>query len=436
MPNKFYLLGIGGISMSTLAVFLKVYGHNVSGSDLVESENLKGIITFDIDYYIGHHSENIKKFNPDYVVINFAINEQNEELNWAKKNKKKIITRAELLGKISKKFKNTIAISGTHGKTTTTALISEIFIEAGLKPTVHIGGIMKYNNSNFLIGNKKYFITEACEYKNSFLSLNPSLGIVLNIEGDHLDFFKNVEEISQSFQKFLNNSKSKLYSTNSDCFVIETNKDKVFYQAKNIKKNNTGYLFDLMENNKLISTFQTNFFGEHNIKNSVVAIATSLFYGIKLKTIKKVIRNYHGVKRRFEKIGKINKTIIIHDYAHHPTEIVSTINQAKDYGRVLTIFQPHTFSRTKSLYEFFIKSFNESDGLILVKTYPAREKKITGGSAFDLFQSIQSNKFDYLNYAKDFITAKKQVFNIVSNYDCVLILGAGDIENLAYKIFK
>ena len=196
--------------MSTLAVFLKVYGNEVSGSDLVESENLKELKNFEINYNIGHYKKNIKKFNPDFIVINFAINNENEELIWAKENKKKIITRSELLGKLSKTFKHTIAISGTHGKTTTTAMISEMFIEAGLNPTIHIGGIMKYNNSNFLIGSKKYFITEACEYKNSFLSLKPSLGIVLNVESDHLDFFKNLKEINQSFQKFLENSKSKI----------------------------------------------------------------------------------------------------------------------------------------------------------------------------------------------------------------------------------
>lgn len=422
--------------MSTLAVFLKVYGNEVSGSDLVESENLKELKNFEINYNIGHYKKNIKKFNPDFIVINFAINNENEELIWAKENKKKIITRSELLGKLSKTFKHTIAISGTHGKTTTTAMISEMFIEAGLNPTIHIGGIMKYNNSNFLIGSKKYFITEACEYKNSFLSLKPSVGIVLNVESDHLDFFKNLKEINQSFQKFLENSKSKIYLKNK-FFIVETAKKKVFYKVKNIKKNITGYSFDLIENNQLIANFQTNFFGEHNIKNAVVAIITALFYKIKLKIIKKVIRNYHGVKRRFEKIGKIDTTLFIHDYAHHPTEIMRTITQSKDYGKVLTVFQPHTYSRTKSLFEFFLKAFNESDGLILVKTYSAREQEIAGGSAYDLFKSIKDkNHFDYINYAKNFEIAKEQILNIFSRYNCVLILGAGDIEKLAHSLFN
>lgn len=422
--------------MSTLAVFLKVYGNDVSGSDLIESENLKELKKFDINYNIGHNKENIKKFNPDCIVINFAINNENKELIWATENKKKIITRAELLGKLSKTFKHTIAISGAHGKTTTTALISEIFIEAGLNPTIHIGGIMKYNNSNFLIGNKKYFITEACEYKNSFLSLKPDLGIVLNIESDHLDFFKDLKEINKSFQKFLENSKSKIYLKNK-LFIVETEKNKIIYKVKNIKKSLTGYSFDLMKNNQLIANFQTNFFGEHNIKNAVIAIITALFYKIKLKVIKKVIKNYHGVKRRFDKIGKINTTLVIHDYAHHPTEIMRTITQAKDYGKVLTVFQPHTYSRTKSLFELFLKSFNESDGLILVKTYPAREQKIAGGSAYDLFKSINDkNNFNYFNYAENFKVAKEQILNVFSQYNCILILGAGNIEELAHSFFN
>ncbi len=422
--------------MSSLAVFLKIQGKEVCGSDLSESENLKKVSLFNINYHIGHFQKNIKEFNPDYVVVNFAINEENEELIWARANKKKIITRSELLGKISKNFKNVIAISGTHGKTTTTALISEIFIEAGLKPTVHVGGILKLNNSNFLIGKKKFFITEACEYKNSFLSLSPSFGIVLNIEPDHLDFFKNLDNINNSFNKFIENSDTKLIYKNDYEFILRTKDEKeLVYNAINIKKNNLEYSFDLLQNNEKISKFQTNFFGEHNVKNATAAIAVALFYNINLKVIKKVIKNYHGVKRRFEKMGTINNSLIIHDYAHHPTEIEKVIIQAKNYGKILTVFQPHTYSRTKSLYDDFLNSFESTDGLMLVKTYPAREKESCGASANDLFLSLKNKNFKYLDYADNFDDAKQKILKKANDYDCVLILGAGDIEYLAKYIF-
>ena len=197
--------------MSSLAVFFAVKGNLVEGSDLQNCENLSSLCQFGIKYNIGHYEKNIKDFNPNIVVYNSAINEENPELAWAIKKKKKIISRAEALSIICKGFKNVIAISGTHGKTTTTALISEIMREANLHPTVHIGGVLKSCCSNFLIGDRKFFITEACEYKNSFLTLSPSLGVVLNVEPDHLDFFKNLSEIKQSFNKFLENSKVKLF---------------------------------------------------------------------------------------------------------------------------------------------------------------------------------------------------------------------------------
>ncbi len=375
--------------MSSLAVFLKLQGKEVSGSDLVESENLKILKKFDITYEIGHKVRHISSFNPNVVVINYAIHNDNEQLIWAKAHKKRIITRAELLGKVSKNFKNVIAISGTHGKTTTTALISEIFIEANLKPTVHIGGILKINNSNFLIGEKKYFITEACEYKNSFHSLKPSFGAVLNIEPDHLDFFKNKSEIQKSFDVFLENSKVKVYPKGEFVYVVKKDQQQeIRYYAKNISKTDLGYSFNVLENETNLGKFNTKFGGDHNVKNALVAIAISRHYKVKIHTIKKAIASYHGVKRRFERIGMIGSTIVIHDYAHHPTEIKKVIFQAKDYGKVLAVFQPHTFTRTKKLFSQFTTAFEECDGLILVKTYPAREEEILSATAKALYFAI------------------------------------------------
>lgn len=469
MAKRVYFIGIGGISMSSLAVFLSVKGNEVCGSDLFESENLKGLKNFNISYNIGHKKENIEKFNPNLVVINCAIHEENEELKWARANNKKVVSRAEMLGKISKDFKNVIAISGTHGKTTTTAIIAEIFMEACLRPTVHIGGILKKSGSNFLIGEKKFFITEACEYQNSFLSLSPTVGIVLNIEPDHLDFFKNIEEINESFEKFLSNSKTKIYKKSEFEYVLKNSKNENIYYAMNLRKTQKGIMFDLHKDGIFISSIQTPFFGAHNIKNSVVACAVALHYKIKLQTIKKAIKNFHGVKRRFEQITKLGNAIVIHDYAHHPTEIAKTITQAKQYGKVLTVFQPHTFSRTKSLLNNFLTCFNDTDGLLILKTYPARETETEGTSAKELFEKLISEnpifkigqinqiapdaKISYLEqkfqlenyvqneqrfckYSESFCNAKAEIFNEAKNYDCVLILGAGDINELARMLKK
>ena len=483
MPKKIYFIGIGGISMSSLAVFFAIKGNLVQGSDQHYNENLKTLEQFGIKYNIGHNQKNIKEFNPNVVVYNCAIKENNEELAWAIKKNKKIITRAEALGMISKNFKNVVAISGTHGKTTTTALITEIMREANLKPTVHIGGILKSSLSNFLVGEKKFFITEACEYKNSFLSLKPSLGIVLNIEPDHLDFFKNMAQIKQSFSNFLDNSKNKLFKINEFEYCLKTAKNVKIFSAKNVNKNDFGYFFDFYEDQNFIARIQTNFQGEHNAKNALVACIVGHFYKIKISVIKRALKNFKGVKRRFEKVAKISGCVVIHDYAHHPTEIEKVIYQAKRYGKILTVFQPHTFSRTKKLFKEFLTCFNQSNGLYLLKTYSARETEIKGASAQDLFKRIVENtpyenfckknksivkniqkiklkifgqisykflrqkplkilikdKINFLTnikYFENFESAKEEVLSQLKNYSCLLVLGAGDINEFAYSLKK
>lgn len=482
MAKRIYFIGIGGISMSSLAVFYAVKGNVVEGSDISQCENLKELTTFGIKYNIGHYEKNIKKFNPNIVVINCAINEENPELKWAIKKNKKIISRAEALGKLCKDFKNVIAISGTHGKTTTTALLSEIFIKANTKPTIHVGGILKSCGSNFLIGDRKYFITEACEYKNSFLSLKPSFGVVLNIEPDHLDFFKNITEIKKSFSLFLNSSKTQMFKKDDFSYIVKSKQKTTIFSAKNVNKNEQGYYFDFYKNEMMIARIQTNFSGLYNVKNSLVACAIANHYKIKTNIIKQAVKNFKGVKRRYERITKISGAVVIHDYAHHPTEIKKVIEQSKRYGKVLTVFQPHTFSRTKKLMKDFLNCFNQSTSLLIIKTYPARENEIKGATAKDLFENIinknkklliikkeknilKNTKNKYvqyeqksvlniknlkkfnqekikkiclknISYSNDFSSAKEYILKNAKNYDCILILGAGDVDELAYMLKK
>lgn len=437
MMKKYYFIGIGGISMSALAVFLKLNGEIVCGSDLATNETMENLSNFNIPFFIGHEEKNIKNFNPDFVVINCAINDENEELKWAKQNKIKIVSRAKLLGNFSKKFKNVIAISGTHGKTTTVAMLSEIFIEAGLKPTVHIGGILNKIKSNFLIGEQKFFITEACEYKNSFLHLKPKIGVMLNIERDHMDFFKNFKELENSFDKFLDNSKVKIYPKNAKTdfdFYYQSNLKITNFYAKNIEKSKHGIIFKYYEDDKFVSTFRLNTFGIHNVNDALVAIMISRHYKVKLADIKRALRNFSGVERRFENLGFLNSSLLIHDYAHHPTEIVKVISQAKELGKVLTIFQPHTFSRTKKLFNNFKSAFDQSDMTILYKTYPARESENMGYSAEKLHSALK-DKLD-IEYFDDETKMLNRIKILSKNFDVVLMLGAGNINLIAKKLLK
>ena len=437
---KYYFIGIGGISMSALAIFLKCQGNEVCGSDLTENETLLELKNYSIPFYIGHKKENIENFCPDFVVINSAISQNNEELIYAKKNKIKILSRAKVLGDISKKFKNVIAISGTHGKTTTVGMISEIFIDANLKPTVHIGGILAKTNSNYIIGENKFFITEACEYKNNFLTLRPKLGIMLNLEKDHMDFFKNYKDLENSFDKFLSHSKIKIYPKNLKSefhYIFQSNSNFIEFYADNIIQIKDGIKFKYFEDKKFIDEFTLKTLGKHNVNNAIVAIMTARHFKIKLTNIKRALRNYSGVKRRFEKIGYAFSTPIIHDYAHHPTEIKKVISQAKTYGKVLTIFQPHTFSRTKKLFKDFLNCFDNSDALFLYKTYPAREEENQGYSARKLFESLKKNdKFELINYFENEDELLKETKKVCSSYNIILVLGAGNIDLIAKNLAK
>ena len=437
---KYYFIGIGGISMSALAIFLKCQGNEVCGSDLTENETLLELKNYSIPFYIGHKKENIENFCPDFVVINSAISQNNEELIYAKKNKIKILSRAKVLGDISKKFKNVIAISGTHGKTTTVGMISEIFIDANLKPTVHIGGILAKTNSNYIIGENKFFITEACEYKNNFLTLRPKLGIMLNLEKDHMDFFKNYKDLENSFDKFLSHSKIKIYPKNLKSefhYIFQSNSNFIEFYADNIIQIKDGIKFKYFEDKKFIDEFTLKTLGKHNVNNAIVAIMTARHFKIKLTNIKRALRNYSGVKRRFEKIGYAFSTPIIHDYAHHPTEIKKVISQAKTYGKVLTIFQPHTFSRTKKLFKDFLNCFDNSDALFLYKTYPAREEENQGYSARKLFESLKKNaKFELINYFENEEELLKETKKVCSSYNIILVLGAGNIDLIAKNLAK
>lgn len=412
---KYIFLGIGGISMSALALLLKQDGQKVVGYDSTPSELTKRLEGQGIRIY---YNEILTPLNhADIIVVSSAIKEDDKVLLYAKSLHKKIMTRGELLGQISKDYKNVIAISGAHGKTTTTALISSIFIAAGLNPTVHIGGLLCEQNSNVIAGTKDFFITEACEYKDNFLYLNPTLSVVLNVEAEHLDYFKTFENVQKSFLQFIKQSKNTIAPP-------PYSKEESYFSFKNYKEDISGLKFDCYYNDSFFIKIKCNLHGLHNVKNILTAIEVANFFGVRKKDIQKGIAYFKGVKRRFEKHRFYNGSTLIFDYAHHPTEIERVLATVKSIckGRLYVIFQPHTYSRTKLFFSDFVNCFKRADEVMIFKTYPAREPYDENGDAKRLYEVLSS--FTRVSYSEDYNILTS--FGDLKENDVVLVLGAGD----------
>lgn len=430
--------------MSALAQMLFNEGYYVQGSDLCCNDFCKHLLKQGINIFIGHKRTNIN--NCDVVVYNSAIKD-NVELNEAKKQHKIIMSRSDLLFFVSQKFEKVISISGAHGKTTTSALLYHCLNSAGLNPTLHFGGVLKGCNLGYVKGDNKILITEACEYQDNFLKLKSHIGVVLNIEQEHMDYFKTYYHLKKSFKTFAKNSnivvinnKNKQNLQNEITFGLN-NGD---YTAKNISCNEQQrYSFDCMYNGYFLHRFKLNCTGKHNVCNALAVISVCKKLGIKNSDIQKGFDLYNGVKRRFEIIKNTNNNLIVHDYAHHPTEIKKTIDSFKKFAKnkkIAVFFQPHTYSRTKKFLNLFYNSFCDADYVGVLKTYPAREKFDYYGSAKHLTTVIkQNNKAVYIhNFSK-----LRQLINkkLDENY-AILILGAGDINDVCkyfemqWKFFK
>ena len=419
--------------MCALAQILKKKGYIITGSDIDDQQvkflNDKGIKTF-----LGHKKSNIKK-DIDVVVVSSSISSDNPEVLKAQSLKIKIINRGELLGLFSKSYKNVIAVSGSHGKTTTTSMIFEIFKVANLEPTVHVGGIIRSINSNFFLGKDDFFITEACEFKDNFLYLKPTVSVITNIEPEHMEYFKTKKHLYKSFKTFANNSN----------FVVCKNKiahknkihiGKMGYNSRDLVLCEDGcYKFKIFNKNKFLFEIKLNIVGQYNVENAVMACAVAKHYKIKNKDIKTALENFDGVQRRFDIISSNPK--IIHDYAHHPSELKAVINATKFWtlGKLIVVFQPHTYTRTKTLMDEFMNCFNCCDLLVIIKTYSAREKEVIGGRAIDLYENLKNTgKFNgKILYFDDFDSTENFLNNFIKSKDNVLFLGAGNIERLAQR---
>lgn len=448
---KIHFIGIGGISMSALAEICLNKGYKVSGSDSNESYLLDKLRSQGANIFIGHEKEHLAD-DVDMVVYTAAVHDDNAELIAAREKNKLVVNRATFLGQIMREYKNSIAISGTHGKTSTTSMLSTIFQYADLDPTILVGGNLSSIGGNVKIGNSDHFITEACEYVDSFLNFNPKISTVLNIEEDHLDYFSGLDEIKASFNKFgkllpkdgyfiINgddeNTNDILHDVKATVIKYGTNLDNDAL-IKNISFNEKGHgIFEVELNGKNLGVFELSVPGLHNIYNATAAILVAYVSNIELELIRENIKSYSGVGRRFEIKGKYNDALIIDDYAHHPTELKATLSAAKKMkkSKLWCIFQPHTYTRTKSLLNEFAEAFYSADKVIITDIYAARENDPGDIHSKDLVEKLYQNHVDvaYISKFEDIVDYLRD--NVSSN-DLVITAGAGPIYKVAEELVE
>ena len=419
-----HLIGIGGVSMSGIAEILHACGFIVTGSDASQSENTDRLIKNHIPVKIGHDLENLEKAN--LVVFSAAIKKDDVELVRAKELNIPMIERGTFLGILTKSFKNTICISGTHGKTTTTSMISLCFLEAGKDPSIQVGAYLKQLDANYRVGKSDYFIIEACEYVESYLKLFPKVEVILNIDNDHLDYFGSLENIVTSFSNYIklipddgllvinwddDNCRKIAKYTNAKVLTYGIKNENANFVARNIVFNNNGFpTFDVYYNNTFYKTITLSIPGMHNVMNALACIAVCYNYGLEREDIKNALLKYTGAHRRFEYKGSFNDVNVYDDYGHHPTEIIATSNalKQKKYNKSWVIFQPHTYSRTKNLLNDFAKALINFDNIIVTDIYAARESNTYNISSKDLVDRITSLGRKAL-YIQDFDKMAKDV---------------------------
>lgn len=453
MPNidnikkykNIHMIGIGGVSMSGIAEILLNFGFNVTGSDASASEITEILNKKGIQVTIGHDLNSIA--NSDLIVYSAAIKQDDPEMLEAKRLNIPTIERADFLGELTRCFEDTIAISGTHGKTTTTSMISLCFLEALKDPSIQVGAILKQIDGNYKVGNSEHFIIEACEYVESFLKFSPKAEVILNIDNDHLDYFKTFENIKNAFIKYVkllpDNGLLVINGDDANCLDLPnytkskslsygiTNKHTDFF-AVNIVFDNDGFPeFDVYSKDGFYDKIKLHVPGTHNVLNCLACIALCNEYGISKDIIKSALSKFTGAHRRFEFKGKVNGASIYDDYGHHPTEIVATAKSLmnKKYNESWVVFQPHTYSRTKTLLEDFAKALLNFDNIIVLDIYAAREKNTYNISSKDLVDKIISLGKD-AKYIPDFYKCVSYIKENAKENDIIMTLGAGTVTQI------
>ena len=449
-----HFIGIGGIGMSGIAEILFQSGYHVQGSDLKQSNNTNRLEKLGIKVYIGQKKSNI--INAKIIVVSTAISEKNEEFIAAKKMFLPIVHRSEMLGELMR-LKQSIAIAGTHGKTTTTSLIAKMIEDNGMDPTIINGGIISSLNSNARLGNGEWMVVEADESDGSFSKLNPTAAIITNIDLEHLDYHKNEDNLENAFYNFVSSIPfygfvclcidnprtqrliSKLENKKVITYGMSANAD---IRATNIYYKNNKMNFSLnIKNNKEfeenVYKIEFSMIGMHNIQNALATIATGIELKIPLTKIKNTLKNFTGVERRFQKVGNFKNTTIIDDYGHHPVEINSALSAARflaPESKIIAIFQPHRYSRLKDLFDDFCSCFNKADHVLLLDVYAAGEKSIKKFESINLEKGLADYGHKNVLYIQNQNLLAKNLLQLIQPNDLIICLGAGSITKIANSL--
>lgn len=440
--KKIHFIGIGGISMSGLAEILTSKGYILTGSDMKSSAITQKLEKSGIKIIIGHAAENA--LGSDLVVYTAAIRETNPELIGAREAGITCIDRATLLGELMREYPRSIAVSGTHGKTTTTSMVSLIMLEANLDPTIHIGGELEAIGGTTRIGGSRYFIAEACEYTGSFLKFHPYLAIILNMEFDHADYFRDIGHIRETFVRFAAlvpedgcivacaddaEVMSVLDTVNCSKVTYSINSGNCDWSASNITYDDLGCaVYTLRHNNEVVDEIRLGVPGIHNVSNSLAAIAACSIMGCSISAAKEALCKFTGTHRRFELKGVVDGIKVIDDYAHHPTEVMATLKAAVNCGqtRVFCVFQPHTYTRTKFFMDDFAIAFGDADVILLADIYAAREPdtgEVNSGMLADRI-NLHGKKAIYMKGFEDIVRYLKSE---TKSGDLIITMGAGDV---------
>ena len=452
-PIHIYFIGIGGISMSGLAELMLSQGFRVSGSDWNRSLLTDRLERLGAHIHFGRpqKAENITG-DIDLVVYTAAVHADNPEYAEALRRKLPVLTRAEFLGQLMRNYEMPVAVSGTHGKTTATSMISEILLAAGMDPTLSIGGILESIHGNIRIGRSGLFVTEACEYTNSFLRFFPKVGLILNIEADHLDFFKDIDDIRASFRKFAQ------LIPEDGALIINADIDRVGEITEGLscriitfgtKPEADYHAADISYDDRANGTFRLRRFGQdggivtlgvpgaHNIMNALAALALSDLLEVDPQAAQKALAAFHGTTRRFEYKGQVNGVTIVDDYAHHPTAVTATLTTARKipHSTLWCVFQPHTYTRTKAFLHEFAEALCLADKVILTDIYAARETDTLGVSSADIQALIQKNGKECF-YFHTFEEIEKFILKNCINGDLLITMGAGNVVNIGENLLS
>ena len=441
-----HLIGIGGVSMSSLADVLWGMGIAISGSDMNRNKNVMGLTEKGIPVSIGHKAENITR-EIEFVVRTAAVHDDNPEIIRAHALGIPVFERTQAWGAISKDYSNALCISGTHGKTTTTSMCTHIMMAADKDPTVMIGGTLPLLNAGHRVGHGNTIIMEACEYYNSFLSLHPTVAVILNVEADHLDFFKDLRDVQHSFREFALRTPEDGYvvANLDDASTMATIRDiprkimtfglsrEADVYAENIEFLGANSHFDIMFKGKLFTDVTLHVPGLHNVKNALAATAAAICLGVRPNAVKYGLAGFNGAGRRFEFKGKYNGADVYDDYAHHPGELKALLDTVEglNYKRCILVFQPHTYTRTAALFEDFVTQLKRPDVLLLAEIFAAREKNTIGISSAALAERVEGAEF-YPTFPELEEALKRKA----RPGDIILTVGAGDVYKIGENIVE